>query len=150
MNVYIKKSLTIFLILILIIPLSLLVVACEQPDSGEKTITLVIGEGDNQKVFEALKTNGNYLVDALDELVSEGKLTYTSTDSSYGAYLTEINGITPSNDNYIGILTTVSEQQDITDWKVVKSYDNVDYVSAIYGISDLELIDGAKYMIALV
>jgi cephalosporin-C deacetylase-like acetyl esterase len=150
MKVYIKKGLIIFLILILVAALGAVCSSCNKENAGTKTITLVIGEGETQKVFSLYKTDAEYLVDVLIELKEDGKITYTAKDSTYGAFLTEINGISPAIDNYICIFTTVSEFQDITDWKVEKSYEEATYVSAIFGINDLKIIDGAGYMITLV
>lgn len=149
MNVYIKKHFSIFLILIFILSLSLIFVACEK-NEGEKTITLVIGEGDTQKVFKDYKTNSSFLIGVLDELKESKEITYTATESIYGAYLTEINGIVAVGDNFICILTTVAQYQDSTDWKIEKSFEDKTYVSAILGVSDLSLVDGAGYMIVLV
>lgn len=149
MNVYIKKHISIFLILIFILSLSLIFVGCDK-NEGEKTITLVIGEGDTQKVFKNYKTNSSFLLGMLDELKESEEITYTATESIYGAYLTEINGTVATGENYICILTTLTEYQNSTNWKIEKTFEDKTYVSAILGVSDLNIVDGAGYMIVLV
>lgn len=150
MKVYIKKSLIIFIVLMLVATLGVLFVSCEKENTGTKTITLVIGEGESQKVFSSYKTDAEFLIDVLSELKEDGEITFTSQESSYGVFLTEINGISQTDQNYLYIFTTVQEYQDITDWKVERNYNNQLYVSAFKGVSDLKVIDGAGYMIALV
>lgn len=150
MKVYIKKSLIIFIVLMLVATLGVLFVSCEKENTGTKTITFVIGEGESQKVFSSYKTDAEFLIDVLSELKEDGEITFTSQESSYGVFLTEINGISQTDQNYLYIFTTVQEYQDITDWKVERNYNNQLYVSAFKGVSDLKVIDGAGYMIALV
>lgn len=148
--IYIRKSLVIGLILICAIALTFTLAGCAKENEGSKTITLVIGEGEDQTVFESYKTDAEYLIDVLVEMKEAEKITYTLTESTYGAYLTEINGILEANGQYVYLFSTVAEQQDITEWKVTKNYNDTVFVSVIYGASTLEVIDGAGYMIALV
>lgn len=139
------KGLIFLVVLILLFSLT----ACAKSNSGKKTVTLVIGEGDGQKVFASYKTDAEYLIDLLNELEEKGEITFSATDSALGAYLTEINGITSGDGKYIMVLTTLEEYWDTTDWKIVKTYGGTEYVSAIVGISALKISDGAGYMIAL-
>jgi len=130
--------------------LCVFMVSCAKPDKSIKNITLVIGQGDSQKIFSNYKTESEFLIDVLNELKDDNKITFTAVNSSYGAYLTEINGITPSGDNsYIAILTTIGKYQDSTEYKVEKVYNDIVFVSSIVGVSDLKIIDGESYMIAL-
>lgn len=149
MKIYIKKILILSLILICAIALCVSFTACSVENEGSKTITLVIGEGDTATVFEDYKTNAEYLVDVLNELKAEEKITYTSTESTYGAYLTEINGLCEASNIYIAILTTITEQQDVTTYAVKREYNDIEYISSISGVTSLPIIDGAGYLIAL-
>jgi hypothetical protein len=152
MKVYIKKSLIIFLIFICVATIGAFSVSCTNENTGTKTITLVIGEGENQKVFSSYKTESEYLIDVLKELKEDGKITYTAQESIVGAYLTEINGISQTAQNYLFVLTTVSDAKMPLDdqYTIVKKYQEMELVSSSKGVSDLKLIDGEGYMIVLV
>jgi hypothetical protein len=149
MKNFIKKGLAITLVLICAFALCLTLVACSS-NEGSKTITLVIGEGETQEVFSNYKTDAEYLVNVLDELKADEEITYACEESTYGAYLTEVNELTNSADAYIYIFSTVVEQQDTTEWAEKRTYNDEEYVSVILGVSTLPVIDGASYMIATV
>lgn len=117
----------------------------------EKTITIVIGEGEDQVVYADYTTNARYLFDVLNELANaeENPLVLEGTYSSYGMYVTALGDLAPEGNEWISLLISDVDNQDITEWAVTKSYNGTDVVTSNLGVSSLPLKDGAVYMFVI-
>lgn len=58
-----------------------------------KSFSIEVVDKDKQIKKYSGKTDGKYLIDAMDELVRQGNFSYSGEDSVYGIFVTEINGI---------------------------------------------------------
>lgn len=147
MKIYTKKGFLTAIILICAFALLFSFSACAQKNEIFKTITLIIGEGENQMVFESYETLAENLSGVLEELKAKGKITYTVSESAYGEYIKAINSYEGGESSYLCLLSTVEEQQDITSYAIKRTVSGREYVSVNYGISSLKIIDGAGYLI---
>lgn len=150
-----KKTTKLFLVVLCLVCVTslILLTACDNEGNDlEKTITVVIGEGENATV-STVTTGARYLADVLNEMVNENSdLTLVGTYSAYGLYVTEIGSVKEDalKGEYVYFFTTDTEYQDITEFAVSKEYDGKTLVSATKGVSSLPVKDGETYLIALV
>lgn len=81
-------------------------VACNtNTNTGEKHITVYVGE----KTFDVTTTEAN-LHGVLTQLHNEGKLTaYVTTDSGFGAYITQIDVLVQGDGKYYSVWHSVDE-----------------------------------------
>lgn len=139
-----------FAVVILALLMSVLLTACANPNPGNKTVTLIIGEGESQKVFSNHKTDAEYLIDLLDELKAEGELTYSGSESKYGIYLNQVDGVTASGYGWFAVFCTQADYQDFTEYGITRTEGGTEFVSATLGVSSLPLTDGESYMIVYI
>lgn len=147
------KLLLVVLCLVCVTSLILLTACNNEGNDLEKTITVVIGEGENATV-STVTTGARYLADVLNEMVNaeNSNLTLVGTYSAYGLYVTEIGSVKENalKGEYVYFFTTDTEYQDITEFAVSKEYDGKTLVSAMKGVSSLPVKDGETYLITLV
>lgn len=149
-----QKSLVALLCLVCVLSTVFVLFACTDKNANdlEKTVTIVIGEGETATT-ETVKTTGKYLVDLLIELTNreENKLVLAGEWSKHGLYVTEVGSLKAEGSNqYICVLTSDAAYKDMTEWAVKKEYNGTEMVSSTLGVSSLPLKDGCVYMFTLV
>ena len=149
-----RKAAAVLLAVVFVCVLALSLVACgEKGTDYEKTITIVIGEGENQMVIADYKTGSKYLFDALNELSNQetNPLTLKGNWTQYGLFVTAIGNIEANTLlEYVCVMTNDTDHQDVTNWAVTRKYGDVNVVSSDLGVSSLPLKDGAVYMFVVV
>ena len=126
--------------------LALALFACINPErDSEGKMTLVVLDGENTKVYTvdlAKIPSGNNkstgLMAILDYLQDKGELTYSSQDSSYGAYLTKVNSIVPQGNEFVAIYTSVTK--DSYEGAPTVTYDGKEYASSGLGASSMSIL----------
>lgn len=154
-----KKTTKLFLVVLCLVCVTslILLTACNNNGEGndlEKTITVVIGEGENATV-STVTTGARYLADVLNEMVNDedSNLTLVGTYSiAYGLYVTEIGAVKADalKGEYVYFFTTDTEYQEISEFAVSKEFDGKTLVSATKGVSSLPVKDGETYLITLI
>ncbi len=148
------KRLAVFLLVVFCLSaVTFAFAACtDKGNEYEKTVTIVIGAGDNKLVFDNYTTTARYLFDALNELSNQetDPLKMGGSWGQFGMFLTEIGNLNAESNSYICVLTTDTDYQDITEYAVTKTYNGVNLVSATLGVSSLPLKDGQTYLFCLV
>lgn len=76
------------LLLAVLLAIYFIVVA---PNAGKKAITLEV-EIDEKTSTYSLKTDGAYVIDALNELNGKKGFSFGAADGSYGKFVNEVNG----------------------------------------------------------
>lgn len=95
--------------------------------AGTKNYELsVIDEKGNTKKYSG-NTEGNYLIDVLNELATNDDFSLEYSDSEYGPYVSAVNGLKAGVNAY---------------WCVLE---NGEYSN--YGVGDLPVKDGYKYVL---
>ena len=149
-----RKVAAVLLTVAFICVLALSLVACGEPATNyEKTITIVVGEGETQQVFADYKTGSKYLFDAINELANRetDPVKLEGNWTQYGLFVTAIGNIEANPlAQYICVMTNDSGHQDVTDWAVTRKYGEITVVSSDLGVSSLPLKDGAVYMFVVV
>ena len=75
-------------LLALLLAIYFIVVA---PNAGKKAITLEV-EIDGKTSTYSLKTDGEYVIDALNELNGKDGFSFDAEDGAYGKFVNEVNG----------------------------------------------------------
>ena len=127
-----KKKTNIFTIIIIILAFVILAgglfavyrIFIEKPTEGSKTITVDVVKADGSKDNYKIKTDAEYLKEAIDK---DGRIKLDGSSSEYGFFLTTVNGITTDSAN--------------EEWWCVM----VDGESALTGIDQLPVQDGGNY-----
>ena len=123
---------------VLVVLLIVALVACmalaynkfrEKPVEGSKEITIEVVDSEEKSIVYELKTDVEYLQEAMDELAEKG-LTYGGEDTEYGFSVYTVNG----------------EEADFNvDASYWAFYVNDEYCN--YGISEQPVEDGDKFAI---
>ena len=95
---------------------------------GSKTITIEVTDNNAQTKTYELKTDAEFLSQAMDELAKAGDFSYEGTNGDYGLYITAVNGVTADYD------------ADGAYWSI---YVNGEYGS--YGADSQPVADGDKF-----
>ena len=88
-----RKVAAVLLAVVFVCALTFSLVACGNVgDNTEKTVTVVVGEGENQIVYADYKTTANSLAALLEELgqLQENTLSFSGSWSAYGVFVTQI------------------------------------------------------------
>ena len=120
---------------------------------AQTSVTIVIGEGETQQVIANYETGAKYLFDVINELSNRetDPITLKGGWTQYGLFVTAIGNIEADTlSQYVCVLTSDTDHQDITDYAVTKQYGDVTVVSSDLGVSSLPIKDGAVYMFAIV
>lgn len=148
-----QKSLVALLCLVCVLSTVFVLFACTDKNANdlEKTVTIVIGEGENATV-ETITTGAKYLFDLLNEMSNreENKIALNGSWEEYGLFVTEVGSLKAEGSNqYICVLTSDAAYKNATEWAVKKEYNGTEMVSSTRGVSSLPLKDGCVYMFAL-
>lgn len=135
------RLISVFLIFVTVLCLS----ACGF-SSGSASAT-IISQSENTIVIEIDSTDGKAtLTDVLKTLKSQGKLTYESTNSTYGEYIVSVNGkseVANGTEGYSWMIYT--SDTEISD--VNNSIENSQYFSAMLGMSSIIVKQGYRYVL---
>lgn len=144
-----KKNKIIVFVLFLCV-FCLVFVGCTKTETDlgvEKTVTVIIGE-ENYSVT----TGAKYLFDLLNEMSQreENPIALNGSWSAYGIFITEVGNIKPTESNeYIEILTSDVNYQDVTEYANTATYDGVTVTTASLGVSSLPLQNGCTYVLKI-
>ena len=111
--------------------------------TAEPSVTLVV-EGKTKSVFTvSLKglTIERGFVSILDALKAENKLDYSITDT-FLDYVGEVKNDYDKGE-YVYIYTSVTKDQDVSEYKQTKSYNGKELVSSGVGATEMTIEDGA-------
>lgn len=97
--------------------------------------------------------DGKSMYDALVALQADGRLTFDGSESTYGFYITSVNGVAATNDNYWAVYTTLGTYEGVSysdaTWGTIEHSDALGntyaLASASYGVSGLPLVEGELY-----
>ncbi|MBR1757742.1 MAG: DUF4430 domain-containing protein [Lachnospiraceae bacterium] len=95
-----KKTWIWVCVLVVLVALFALIYHFAKPkaQAGSKAITLtVVDDAGDEKVYN-LKTDEEYLYDALKPVIDKGDLTIDAEESAYGLYIKGVNGLTADYD----------------------------------------------------
>lgn len=147
-----RRFLQITTLLLAVIFFAICFTACNVYKSGEVSVKL-ISSTEESVVFTVTETDGKATAfDALKCLQTNGKLTFTSEDSGYGAFITAIgdkkNEVTESTANsskgYSWMLYTSDTAMAIEETTTV--IDGTTYYSSSVGASSLTVKKGETYV----
>ena len=156
-----KKHFKLIAVVLLLATLSLFLFACGGQNDTDGLATIVVLDGDNTQVYTVdlsklpsgdAQTTG--LMTVLEYLKENEGLTYTSQDSAYGPYLTQVNGIEAYDDyvNFTGVFvalyTNVESDMSVSAEPFTITYDGVEYISSDFGASSMSVKSGCTIIIA--
>ncbi len=123
------RNLIIAIAAVLVVLLAIYFIAVA-PQSGDKAITLEV-EIDGVKSEYSVKTDGEYVIDVLDQLNGKKGFSYDAEDGAFGKYLTAVN----------------ERSADDAAHEYFALYINGEYAS--FGISEQAISDGDVIRIVL-
>ena len=132
---------------------------CTPDDAnGERGFEVRVYESDQTRVLlRVMETEDNKsMYDALVALQEDGRLTFDGSESTYGFYITSVNGVAATSDNYWGVYTTLGMYEGVSysdaTWGTIEYSDTLGntytLASASYGASGLPLVRGEWYALA--
>ena len=104
--------------------------------SAEKETVIAVSEADGKAT----------LIDAMKELKADEKLSFESSTSTYGEFITAVGGVEAGATEFWAIYTTDTENAN-TDISV--SVDGRTYYQAMLGASSLVVKKGERYLLRL-
>lgn len=144
------KNKRILLIAIAIIVLMSVVmgtlVACKNnDDASTKKITVTLM--DNEQLVTTKKA---YLGDVLKDLKAEGLIKLEYQDSTFGMFITSINGLTLKSNEFVGIYLSSDDPANADLLIPTVTKDDITYYSSNKGADTLPIIDGVNYYLTVV
>lgn len=147
-----KKFFKIFALAAILCVCVIAPVACIDGSVSGDSMTLVLTDGaDYTQVFEvdlnAMSYNENTgLMNVIESLKLQDKLTYTSSDSGY---LTQIGELTEDLQarRSIYIYTSVEKDVDVSEWAGTFTYEGKEYTNSGVGASQMTIEDGCVIII---
>ena len=147
------RVLTLLLVLCMVL---LPLIACKKTQNVNGYCTVVVAT-EPETVYtvdlDKLGTVDSGLMSVLDYLKANNGLTYESSDTGYGAFLTKILTLDPATVTegygYIQLFTSVEKDFDITEYATTKDYKGTKIVSSGLGASSMTIQADAIYYIAL-
>ena len=147
-----KKIFKIFALAAILCVCVIAPVACIDGSVSGDSMTLVLTDGaDYTQVFEvdlnAMSYNENTgLMNVIESLKLQDKLTYTSSD---GGYLTQIGELTEDLQarRSIYIYTSVEKDVDVSEWAGTFTYEGKEYTNSGVGASQMTIEDGCVIII---
>ena len=138
--------------------LALTLFACaDNGNDTQGTMTLVLLDGDvaQEYVVDLAKipsgdNKSTGLMAVLDYLKSERRLTYTSHDLGYGAYLTQVGNLQEGGGKYIYVYTDVENDFDVSEYAQQITYKNKSYTNSGVGASQMSVKDGCTIIITYI
>ena len=86
----------------------------------------------------------------LEYLKNNNNLTYTSQESAYGAYLTQVNSLKEENGNYIYLYTDVEKDFDVSEYATTVDYDGKTLTNSGVGVSQMSVKEGCTILITTI
>lgn len=121
-------------------------VACKNnDDASTKKITVTLM--DNEQLVTTKKT---YLGDVLKDLKAEGLIQLEYQDSTFGMFITSINGLTLKSNEFVGIYISSDDPANADLLIPTVTKDDITYYSSTKGADTLPIIDGVKYYLTVV
>lgn len=124
---------------------------CAPNDAGgERGFEVRLYESSQTQVLvRVMETeDGKSMYDALVALQEDGRLTFDGSESTYGFYITSVNGVAATNENYWAVYTTLGTYEGVSysnaAWGTWE-YGGETLASASYGVSGLPLVEGELY-----
>lgn len=129
---------------------------CAANDAGgERGFEVRLYESSQTQVLvRVMETeDGKSMYDALVALQADGRLTFDGSESTYGFYITSVNGVAATNENYWAVYTTLGTYEGVSysdaTWGTIEHSDALGntytLASASYGVSGLPLVEGELY-----
>lgn len=129
---------------------------CAPNDAGgERGFEVRLYESSQTQVLvRVMETeDGKSMYDALVALQADGRLTFDGSESTYGFYITSVNGVAATNENYWAVYTTLGTYEGVSysdaTWGTIEHSDALGntytLASASYGVSGLPLVEGELY-----
>ena len=129
---------------------------CAPNDAGgERGFEVQLYESSQTQVLvRVMETeDGKSMYDALVALQADGRLTFDGGESTYGFYITSVNGVAATNENYWAVYTTLGTYEGVSysdaTWGTIEHSDALGntytLASASYGVSGLPLVEGELY-----
>jgi len=117
---------------------------------GDKTVTVKIVNGGDVQSF-TVETNVLYFSDVFVLLVNEKKVNAKYSYSSYGMYVTEVDGTAMTATQYWALYSDVEDElvsalTSTSDFDKPYEMDGKSYYSAIVGASGMPCLDGQTYL----
>ena len=126
--------------------------------SGERGFEVRVYESDQTRVLlRVMETEDNKsMYDALVALQEDGRLTFDGSESTYGFYITSVNGVAATSEYYWAVYTTLGMHEGVSysdaTWGTIEYSDTLGntytLASASYGASGLPLVRGEWYALA--
>jgi hypothetical protein len=144
-----KKLLATVLLLVTVLTA---VTSCYTVGGGGHITIVVAGDTTEEYGIWLENVNEGGLIAALDYLENAGRLSYTSEDAGYGAYLTEVGNLKQdaAAGKYIYIWTSVEKDFDVSAYATTVEYKGKSLTSCGVGASFMTLEDGAVIYISYV
>ena len=169
------KILSIIVCLIMVATVAFALVGCKNDDTPQVipegvevtstgktpgtagTLTLIVaGANENEPASEYIVAwssvfDGKVGLDVLDYFKATSNLTYTASESQYGAFVTSVNNLVANDDAHTFISFYTSVQSDFADaaWATTKTYKGITLTSAAVGFSSASIKDGAILYVEL-
>lgn len=152
---FMKKFLKIAAVIVALILCCAMLFACAGGSVSGDSMTLVLTDGeDYTQVFQVDLNKMSYnentgLMNILESMKLQGTLTYTATDSGYGAYLTQIGELTEdlAAHRSIYIYTSVEKDVDVSQYASTFTYEGKEYTNAGVGASQMTIEDDCVIII---
>lgn len=116
-------------------------------DENDKKINIVVTLMDNVQVVTTKKA---YLGDVLKDLKAEGLIQLEYQDSTFGMFITSINGLTLKSNEFVGIYISSDDPANADLLIPTVTKDDITYYSSNKGADTLPIIDGVKYYLTVV
>lgn len=116
-------------------------------DENDKKINIVITLMDNEQLVTTEKA---YLGDVLKDLKAEGLIQLEYQDSTFGMFITSINGLTLKSNEFVGIYLSSDDPANADLLIPTVTKDDITYYSSTKGADTLPIIDGVKYYLTVV
>lgn len=115
-------------------------------------IVVVLKSKDNAYRQLNISTTSSYLHEALIEFAeADSTLEYDYDDMGFGPYVKSIGNVAADSSGFVGVFHNIDDDTLIDlAWNNPITYDSIVYNTSGYGVSELPLYDGAKYMLAYV
>lgn len=112
----------------------------------ESKINITVTLMDNE---QAVSTEKAFLGDVLKDLKAAGLIQLEYQDSSFGMFITSINGLTLKSNEFVCIYLSSDDPTNADLLMPTVTKDGITYYSANKGAGTLPIIDGVKYYLAI-
>ena len=143
-----KKIVSFLLVLTFMLALS----ACgNTQDVNGSCRVVIMGETATQYSVDLSKVEVSEGVFSLLKYLKDNEnLTLEFNSGAYGAELTKLGALSPNDNEYICVWTSVSKDFDVSSWAQTTTYDGVSLTTSGLGVSSMTVEDNAVYYFSLV